>query len=92
MKGGQKFSNETDIIPVSKPITFLFKLLFPVIFFKTDTSHYLTMKNLQIPLKHLIKTNELNTNITLDNQLKWALLNYEIRRFTGTYRRYAMFY
>ena len=36
--------------------------------------------------------NELNTNITLDNQLEWELLNYEIRKFTVSYRRYTMFY
>ena len=29
--------------------------------------------------------NELNTNIYLNNQLKWELLKYEIRRFTISY-------
>ena len=29
--------------------------------------------------------NELNTNTSLDNQLKWELLKYEIRRFTISY-------
>ena len=29
--------------------------------------------------------NELNTNTFLDNQLKWELLKYEIRRFTISY-------
>ena len=28
---------------------------------------------------------ELNTNITLDNQLKWELLNHEIRKSTVSY-------
>ena len=30
-------------------------------------------------------TNELNTNTSLGNQLKWELLEYEIRRFTISY-------
>ena len=29
--------------------------------------------------------NELNTNASLNNQLKWELLKYEIRRFTISY-------
>ena len=29
--------------------------------------------------------NELNTNISLNNQLKWELLKYEIKRFTISY-------
>ena len=29
--------------------------------------------------------NELNTNIYLDNQLKWELLKYETKRFTISY-------
>ena len=29
--------------------------------------------------------NELNTNTSLNNQLKWELLKYEIRRFTIFY-------
>ena len=29
--------------------------------------------------------NELNTNTSLDNQLKWELLKYEIRKFTISY-------
>ena len=29
--------------------------------------------------------NELNTNTSLDNQLKWELLKYETRRFTISY-------
>ena len=29
--------------------------------------------------------NELNTNISLNNQLKWELLKYEVKRFTISY-------
>ena len=31
--------------------------------------------------------NELNTNTSLDDQLKWELLKYEIRRFTISYSK-----
>ena len=90
----QEFSNDTDITPTFK--TDHFSVLVTVsnyIFFKPgpglwkfnnsltkDETFTNTFKNF---IQNMI--NELNTNTSLDNQLKWELLKYEIRKFTIPY-------
>ena len=90
----QEFSNDTNIIPAFKthhssflatisnynffkPGPGLWKFNNSLINDETFTN---TFKNV---IQNMI--NELNTNTSLDNQLKWELLKYEIRRFTISY-------
>ena len=90
----QEFSNDTDVIPVFK--TNHSSVLITISnhnFFKpgpglwkfnnsliNDETFINTFKNF---IQNMI--NELNTNTSLDNQLKWELLKYEIRKFTISY-------
>ena len=90
----EEFSNDTDIIPAFKtdhssvlvaisnynffkPVPGLWKFNNSLI--KDETFTY-TFKNF---IQNMI--NELNTNTSLNNQPKWELLKYEIRRFAISY-------
>ena len=92
----QEFSNDTNIIPAFKtdhssvsvtisnynffkPGPGLWKFNNSLINDETFTN---TFKNF---IQNMINELELNTKTFLDNQLKWELLKYEIRRFTISY-------
>ena len=87
----QEFSNDTDIIPAFK--TNHFSVLVTISnynFFKPGprlwklNNSLIKDETFTNTFKNFIQnmTNELNTNTSLNNQLIWELLKYEIRRFT----------
>ena len=90
----QEFSNDTSIIPAFKTdhssvlVTIsnynFFKLGPDLSKFNSSLINDETFTN---TFKNVIQNmiNELNSNTSLDNQLKWELLKYEIRRFTISY-------
>ena len=90
----QEFSKDTNIIPAFKTDhSSVLVTISNYIFFKpgpglwkfnnsliNDEAFTNTFKNF---IQNMI--NEINTNTYLDNQLKWELLKYEIRKFTISY-------
>ena len=89
----QEFSNDTKIIPAFKSIILVSVTIFNYNFFKAGpglwkfNNSLINDETFTNTLKNFIQNmiNELNTNTFLDNQLKWELLKYEIRRFTISY-------